>query len=228
MDARRRFLAGLGGIAASFALVPAPARAAPGAGVRYAMAIDLAKCIGCQACTVACAIENRVPAGEWRTVVSVSEVKAPRGAALAMLPRLCNHCDDPACVPPCPTKATYKTADGTVQIDADRCIGCGRCVKACPYGARYVDEKTEVADKCSFCLHRVAAGLQPACVETCVGGARRFGDLNDPASPVSRAIAGGRAHTIAPRKGTKPHVFYLGLDEALAEAGRAVLADPRA
>lgn len=228
MDERRRFLAGLGGVAAGFALAAAPVRAAAGTGPRYAMAIDLRRCIGCQACTIACAAENRVASGEWRTVVTVSEVKGPHGAALAMLPRLCNHCDEPACVPPCPKKATYQTADGTVQIDADRCIGCGRCVKACPYGARHVDEATGVADKCTFCLHRVAAGLAPACVETCVGGARQFGDLNDPASPVARALASGRAHTLAPRKGTRPHVFYLGLDEALAAAGRPVLADPRA
>ena len=147
MKRRRQFLMGAGGIAAGLATGAMPALAAEVRGPRYAMVVDMRRCIGCQACTVACGVENRVPAQAWRTVVTVSEVRTARGAAMVMLPRLCNHCDEPACVPPCPKKATYKTADGTVQIDADRCIGCGRCVKACPYGARYIDEETGTADK---------------------------------------------------------------------------------
>jgi tetrathionate reductase subunit B len=227
MNERRQFLMGAGGIAAGLATGVAPVHAATAGGPRYAMLVDLRRCIGCQACTVACSVENGVPAKAWRTVVTVSEVRTARGSGMVMLPRLCNHCDEPACVPPCPKKATYKTADGTVQIDADLCIGCGRCVKACPYGARYIDEETGTADKCSFCVHRVAAGLAPACVETCVGGARIFGDLNDSASAVAKAVAAGEAHTLLPRKGTRPHVFYIGLDETIVAGGRTVLADPR-
>ena len=96
---------------------------------------------------------------------------------MVMLPRLCNHCADAPCIPVCPVGATYQRADGIVVVDADKCVGCAYCVQACPYDARFVNHVTQKADKCTFCAHRVEAGLLPACVETCVGGARLFGDL---------------------------------------------------
>lgn len=228
MTARRQFLMGMGSLSAAAVTVAVPAvAAAEPRSPRYGMVIDLRKCIGCQACTVACAYEHQVPADQWRTVVTVTEVRTERGAGMVMLPRLCNHCDEPACVPRCPKQATYKTADGTVQIDADKCIGCGRCVRACPYGARFINEDTGKADKCSFCLHRVGAGLLPACVETCVGGARIFGDLADPDSRVAQIVAREPVKVLLPEKGTQPKVYYLGLDALLAARGKDVLSDPR-
>src|SRR3546814_4406200 len=95
------------------------------------------------------------------------------------LPRLCNHCDTPPCVPVCPVQATFQREDGIVLVDNERCVGCGYCVQACPYDARFVNHETKTADKCTFCEHRLEAGLLPACVESCVGGARVIGDLND-------------------------------------------------
>lgn len=139
---------------------------------------------------------------------------------MAMLPRMCNQCDEPACVPVCPAGATYKMADGTVQIDSDRCLGCGLCAKACPYGARFVNSEVGKAEKCSLCGHRLAVGLLPACVETCVGGARMVGDRDDPDGVVTKAIAGG-AKVLLPEKGTRPNVYYVGLDRIIAAAGRA-------
>lgn len=229
MSQRREFLKGVGTITAgTVAGWPVTARAAAAAGRhRYAMVVDLRKCIGCQACTVACAYENQLPASGWRTVVTVREVKSDKAVGAAMLPALCNHCDAPACVPVCPMQATYKTADGSVQIDADKCIGCGLCAQACPYQARFINETTGKADKCSFCLHRVQGGLLPACVETCVGGARLFGDLADPGSAVGKLVASGRAQVLKPEAGTHPNVYYIGLDEVLAARGRDLLADPR-
>lgn len=176
---------------------------------------------------MACVYENRVPDAHWRTVVTVNEVRTGQGVAELMLPLLCNHCDDPACVKRCPADATYKTADGTVQIDVDACVGCGRCVRDCPYGARFMDEASETAQKCSLCLHRLQAGLLPACVETCVGGARRIGNLNDAADPVARIVATQPVQVLMPEKGTRPQVYYLGLDELVAARGQASLPDPR-
>ena len=137
---------------------------------------------------------------------------------MAMLPRLCNHCDDPPCVAVCPVAATFQRPDGIVVVDADRCVGCAYCVQACPYDARFINEATQKADKCTFCAHRVDAGLLPACVESCVGGARVFGDLNDAASAPRRLLAArdAEARVLRPEMGTHPQVFYLGLDPRLS------------
>jgi molybdopterin-containing oxidoreductase family iron-sulfur binding subunit len=142
---------------------------------------------------------------------------------------LCNHCDNPPCVRVCPTQSTWKRADGIVMMDMHRCIGCRYCVVACPYGSRsfnfedprpsipgeptdYPTRTKGVVEKCTFCTERLAAGKKPLCVEACeaIGcGALAFGDLGDPASPVSVLL---RERDVARRKpelGTSPHVFYL-------------------
>lgn len=183
-------------------------------GARWAMVVDVARCIGCQACTVSCIMENAVPDNEFRTIVSTYEVQSGERTDMVMLPRLCNHCADPPCVPVCPVGATYQQADGIVVVNADRCVGCAYCVQACPYDARFINHDTQKADKCTFCNHRVEAGLLPACVESCVGGARIFGDLNDPDSTVSRLVAEKHPQVLKPEMNTAPHVFYIGLDEA--------------
>src|SRR5690606_1387525 len=149
----------------------AAARPGEAAKHRWAMVVDVRKCIGCQACTVACIMENQVPEDRFRTIVSTYEIRDGKKTGVYMLPRLCNHCDDPPCIPVCPVQATYQQVDGTVVVDNTRCVGCGYCVQACPYDARFSNPVSQTADKCTFCAHRVAAGLLPACVETCVGGA---------------------------------------------------------
>ena len=153
---------------------------------KYAMVIDLTRCVGCQSCTVSCKFENHAPKGFFRTWVSDHEIGRYPNTRREFLPQLCNQCDNPACVPVCPVKATWKDDNGVVVIDKSKCIGCGACVKACPYGDRFLDPVKKKADKCDFCFRRIEQGLQPACVETCVGGARIFGDLADPASQVSQ------------------------------------------
>lgn len=185
-------------------------------GPRWAMVVDLRLCIGCQACTVACSVENRVPLGSFRTLVTNYEVTSHGEARRYTLPRLCNHCQKPACVTVCPTQATSKRADGAVVVDNTICIGCGYCVQACPYDARFINETTRTVDKCTFCLHRVEAGLLPACVETCVSGARIFGDLNDPQSAVATLVRKHPVQVLKRGMGTEPMVFYIGLDAAFA------------
>jgi tetrathionate reductase subunit B len=188
------------------------------------MVVDLRRCIGCQACTVACAMENRVPLGQARTHVSTYELETAAGTRRVHLPRICNHCEDPPCLTVCPTQATYQRGDGAVVVDNTRCVGCGYCTQACPYGARFMNEETLTADKCTFCVHRLDAGLLPACVETCVGGARVFGDLDDPESEVSRLLATEPVQVLKPEEGTEPRVFYIGLDE---EVRGVVEGEPR-
>jgi tetrathionate reductase subunit B len=214
---RRNFLGALGRIAAGppIALAAVVAEAAPAPhDHRWAMVIDIGKCIGCQACTVSCIMENRPPENGFRTFVSTYEVEQDGRVDAYMLPRLCNHCDDPPCVPVCPVGATFKAAEGQVLVDGDRCVGCGYCVQACPYDARFINAETRTADKCTFCAHRVSVGLLPACVETCVGGARIFGDLADPKSAVSKLVSEHAAdvRVLKPEQATRPNVFYLGLD----------------
>ena len=225
-SSRRSFLKYSGalscGVAATASAAPSPETLSRRRGgdpnKRYAMVIDLHRCIGCQACTVACSMENQVPLGEFRTIVSqydVRDVNDSMGQVESFtLPRLCNHCDNPPCVPVCPVQATYQQEDGKVLIDADICVGCGYCVQACPYDARFINPITQTADKCTFCTHRVYEGLLPACVETCTGGARMFGDIKDPNSVVSKVLkeAGDKVKVLRPEMETSPHVFYLGLE----------------
>ena len=110
---------------------------------QYALVIDATKCIGCEACSVACKAENEVPAGHWRSRISPVTV----GAKKTPLKWSCMQCADAPCVQVCPTKATYRTADGIVVIDDEKCVGCKYCIVACPYGARYFDEERGVPDK---------------------------------------------------------------------------------
>ena len=184
-------------------------------GKRYGMVIDLRKCIGCQACTVSCSMENLPPIGQFRTTVLQYEVD--RGTdvppAMVSLPRLCNHCDEPPCVPVCPVQATFQRTDGIVLVDNERCVGCGYCVQACPYDARFINHETQTADKCTFCEHRLEVGLLPACVESCVGGARVIGDLNDAGSAASQMIKDNDIKVLKPGMATAPHVFYIGLPD---------------
>lgn len=179
---------------------------------RYAMVIDLARCVGCQACSVACSEEWEVPIGQARTHVRNTGI-------VGTFPHLtstfhvaqCNHCDHPPCVLPCPTGATYQAENGIVKVDHGLCIGCGYCVEACPYDARYMNLRTNKVDKCDFCSARVERGEQPACVNTCTAHAKFFGDLEDPQSYVFNAVYEKHVRRLENEAAAPgPNVYYLG------------------
>ncbi len=181
----------------------------------YGMLIDTRKCIGCHSCSVACKAEFDVPLGFTRSWVEYTEKGSYPNVSRNFLPRLCNHCRHPQCVDVCPTGATYKRKqDGIVVIDTGLCIGCKYCIQACPYDARFLNPVTGFADKCDFCIHRVSKGLDPACVNSCVGGARVFGDISDPDSEISRQLATNPVTVLRPGKGTEPNVYYIAADHS--------------
>lgn len=183
---------------------------------RYAFVIDVSRCIDCRACLVACRVENRVPEKQTRIWVRDLGVEGEFPALRqTFVPYNCMHCDEPPCVDVCTSGATFKDEDtGLVTIDQDACIGCALCLPACPYDARTIDPERGVADKCNGCVQRVEQGLQPACVQTCVGDARMFGDLNDPASEVSIALKSAKTvqRLATETVNTGPNVYYINGD----------------
>ena len=146
---------------------------------RWAMVIDLRRCVGCQTCTAACRHANATPPGvQWRRVLDMEVGEYPN-VKRAFVPVGCMHCDDPPCMEVCPSTATKKRADGIVTVDYDLCIGCAYCALACPYQARYRTDRAQfaygeatpaeemrsdparlgVATKCTFCVERIDAGI---------------------------------------------------------------------
>lgn len=176
---------------------------------KYAMVIDQSRCIGCMACVVACKRENDVPPEVYRTrVLEMVQGNFP-DLTTEMRSELCNHCDHAPCVTICPTGASHYEEDGTVQVDRDKCTGCKACIAACPYNVRYINEEHGYVDKCSFCQHRLQEGEKPACVTTCVGGSRIFGDLDDPESEVSVILKTTSHRVLKQSIGTRPNVYYI-------------------
>lgn len=200
---------------------------------RLGLVIDLDTCVGCQACVVSCKQWNtgghpaplsdvepygREPSGAWLNRVHGYEV-APAGGGCGQtvyFPKSCLHCENAACVTVCPTGASYKrAADGIVLVDEAKCIGCGLCAWACPYGARELDPVEGVMKKCTLCIDRIynetlpEEEREPACVASCPARARHFGDLADPASPAARLVAARGGFDLMPEMGYRPTNKYL-------------------
>lgn len=187
---------------------------------RYGMVIDTRRCIGCHACTVACKVENDVPLGGWRTQVRYYEKGTYPHVKKYFLPILCNHSG--FCVKASKKEggeAFIKRDDGIVVMDKSKMKKDANgkyepaAVEACPFSQIYVNKQTGLPDKCTFCAHRVDQGLLPACVQTCLGRARVFGDFNDPNSEVSQLIARNPVTGLKEEEDKDPAVVYIGIDK---------------
>jgi molybdopterin-containing oxidoreductase family iron-sulfur binding subunit len=199
--------------------------------MRWGLLIDLNACpAGCERCVAACRSENGLGGSghaatdaQWIRKVSVRD---PASGASREVPVMCQHCANAACVDVCPTGASFRRADGIVLVDKHICIGCRYCMMACPYKARSfvhepLDNQTATAPRgkgtvegCTLCAPRIDAGQLPACVEACAaggGGAMLFGDLNDPGSAISKAVAARTTARIRADLRLDPAVSYLGL-----------------
>jgi Fe-S-cluster-containing dehydrogenase component/formate-dependent nitrite reductase membrane component NrfD len=169
---------------------------------------------------VACKEEHDVPVGVFRTWVKYVEKGAFPHTNRHFGVLRCNHCDAAPCIEICPTKALFRRADGIVDFDNTRCIGCKSCMQACPYDALYIDPNSNTAAKCNFCAHRIEQDLNPACVIVCPTQAIIAGDLADPASNISRIVAREKVSVRKPQKGTEPKVFYVGIEGDLLQPTR--------
>jgi Fe-S-cluster-containing dehydrogenase component len=181
---------------------------------RFAFVIDITNCIGCGSCCIADKNEYQVPDGYHRTwveryVIDDQDnvfVDSPNGGLDGFLdarddlenpardtffvPKLCNMCERPSCVQVCPVGATFRSEDGFVLVDQERCVACSYCVQACPYSARFINPERHTAEKCTWCYHRV----------------------HDPESEVYRLLH--EPHVISvlkPEMGNQPSLHYLGL-----------------
>lgn len=181
----------------------------------YGFAIDLRKCIGCHACTIACKAEHDIPIGVNRCWVKSVEKGTFPDTRRFFFPVLCNQCDAAPCVRICPTGALYKRRDGIVDLNGAACIGCRACMEACPYDQLFIDPSTRTAEKCNFCANRVENHLLPSCVVVCPTGCRIFGDLDDPDNSVSQFARSLPLTVRKPEKGTAPKVFYMAAEETV-------------
>ncbi len=230
----------------AYTLLSAPptlSSAAP-ARKRWAMLVELRACVEnehCTDCINACHRLHNVPSFQdrkreikWIWTAPFAEVFPEQVRPFTRddvkqkpVLVLCNHCENPPCVPVCPTKATFRREeDGIVMMDYHRCIGCRYCMAACPYGARsfnWADPRPAipainqtfptrtkgVVEKCNFCEERLAKGQIPACVEACKDKGLYFGDLNNPGSEIRKVLEGRFVLQRKPSLGTGPNVYYL-------------------
>ena len=218
---------------------------------KLGLVIDLDICVGCHACVVNCkewntggygsALSDQDPygadvSGAWLNRIHTFEVVPEEDemageageARIVHFPKSCLHCEDAPCVTVCPTGASYKRIDdGIVLVEEEKCIGCGLCAWACPYGARELDLAAGVMKKCTLCIDRIYNETMeeedrvPACVRTCPAHARHFGDLGDPESDVSRLVAARGGINLMPEQQTKPVNKYLPPRQRTTLASRA-------
>jgi His/Glu/Gln/Arg/opine family amino acid ABC transporter permease subunit len=180
---------------------------------KYAMVINLNKCIGCHACQVTCKAEYGLPLGTFRCRIETIQSGHYPDIKKIFVPRICNHCDNAPCIESCEDKdAIFKTPDGAVLINEKKCAEHGECIKCyeyCPYDAIDINPHTKKPEKCDFCYDRLQNGEEPVCVKSCMGKAIIFGDINDKKSQISTLLKRRQVKVLNPEHGSHPQVFYL-------------------
>jgi len=155
--------------------------------------IDPEKCMGCRACEIACAVEHSLS----KTLVGAifekpqptPRIRVVNVDDLFYVPLRCQHCKDAPCMNVCPTKALYRSEEGFVLLNPEKCIGCLMCTLACPFGHPRYDPERKTIVKCDFCIDRIRSGKPPACVEACPTQALRYGRLEEFLEEMSREAA---------------------------------------
>jgi Fe-S-cluster-containing dehydrogenase component len=181
---------------------------------RYGLVIDLERCTGCNTCTVACKVENKLESISGIRVETIGgpHRDTPAGVypqlTMYFLPVPCMHCQEPPCLEACPVGAIEKRHDGIVVIKKERCDACQACIDVCPYGAITYDEATHTIWKCNMCYERLDEGFEPFCALCCGMEAIFWGDVTDPDSEVSRLIRKREAYILKPEMATGPAVYY--------------------
>lgn len=175
---------------------------------RYALLVDSTRCVGCFACLVACQNQNELADDESFLRFEESETGQYPAVKFASMPLQCMHCSAPPCVPVCPTGASAKeAATGLTLVNKEKCMGCRRCVAACPYHARFFLKAEGIAQGCNLCLSLLRQGQEPACVATCLTKARLFGDLDDPQGEFAKLLPG--AKPLRTDLKTQPTTLYI-------------------
>jgi Fe-S-cluster-containing dehydrogenase component len=176
--------------------------------MRYAMAVDTRRCVGCSACAIACKEENALPLTSARSWIETETHGTYPNLRMEIRSQRCQQCSDAPCVANCPTGASWVSDGGVVLVDRDLCTGCKACMAACPYDARSI-HPDGYADKCTFCVHRVAKGLDPACAAACPTESLTFGDISDADSPIAKLLRTRRWKQLEPEQNTKPNLYFL-------------------
>jgi len=203
---------------------------------KYGIIVDITRCNGCHNCFLSCRDEycgNDYPpysaaqpySGHfWMRVIEKERGKYPK-VKVAYTPIPCMHCEQPGCVESALNNAVYKREDGIVLIDPEKAEGQKQIMSGCPYRVIYWNDEKNIPQKCTFCAHLLDAGWkEPRCVEACPTGALIFGDLNDPASEISKLMASGRTEELHNEYGMQPKVRYIGLPKRFI-AGEVILKD---
>lgn len=194
---------------------------------RFGLIVDLNRCTGCMTCVIACKQENLTRPGiQWNSVFELEDATVDH---ISYVRHACMHCDAPPCLEACAEDAISKRPDGIVMIDQKRCVGCGDCIDACPYGipqlnpdkayfpgkilpyekntAQHRIQLSGKASKCTLCAHRIDQGKKPVCVATCPSSAIIFGDLDDPESPIRKKLRESKQLLVS--EGTHPKVSFI-------------------
>lgn len=205
---------------------------------QYGMIIDISRCTGCYCCFTACKDEywgNDYPPytapqpkhGQfWLNLEKKERGKYPYVKA-AYMPIPCMHCQSAPCIEAADEEAVYRRDDGIVVIDPEKALGQKQLKESCPYGAIYWSADTNLAQKCTFCIHRLEKGLLPRCVQACPADAIIFGDRDDPKSEIAQLLKSGKPEALHPEYATSPSVTYIDLHKmnSLFISGAVFFAD---